>query len=410
MAGRGAARSAAVIYEAKKACTTDYLEPACGEVWSRVPGRRQSPHSLCSDRSSTLSSSSSSSMAPAPSWRAGAAMFGLGLAVQLARPRGVHCQDPCEPSPCGTNGDCVVENPPSFHLNGLEPGPLREQLASFDVDADNELHATVESSELRAACDFFEAEREEHGSLISNLASACDLLGDHVVPTAGPCHFQALCEMDDTFRCDCAPGFTGSNCDLRGATVHFGEEVQCEFEWFAIQVTPPSAYIEYSRLQVHSTLNGSAAIIYAQPSTVPILVCGAQMGGYSVGIVADGPCPADYDISMGSYVVTTYDGHVITGEGACDNPTEFELCLLDGFAAFCPDSTECNNGGTCTVACNERVCACAAGYEGSNCELFAADDCLSEPCMNDASASAWRTQCSCGHAKSATVSCFQTSI
>ena len=164
---------------------------------------------------------------------------------------------------------------------------------------------------------------------------------------SAPCHNGATCtDGVASYTCACACGYTGSRCDVE--------------------------------------INECSSDPCVGESTCNDVVC-----GYTC------TCTAGYSGARCQTVIDYCASQPCMNGGACSAGVEQFTCLCKdtgytGVTCNIPESpvdcilTYCMNGGTCAVSPlndQERVCLCAAGYEGSNCEQEV-DECTSAPCMN----------------------------
>jgi len=228
---------------------------------------------------------------------------------------------------------------------------------------------------------------------------------------------------DDTWECACAPGYTGTNCEIdidecesspcvNGDCQDLvnGWECLCAPGWSGLTCDTP---VEVEVTCPCMELSADFAAIIADPMTTDeggqcVINVGSNVGSiYGAGIYPPAPYAA-----FSQAVVSTYNdlpacwtqsdfvnGADITGTGSAFvllTPEEAIACgeviAAAGEAVGltcldeCVSPNPCQNGGTCTDQPGEGTytCECATGFSGTNCEIEEVYDPNACPCLDPA--------------------------
>ena len=156
-----------------------------------------------------------------------------------------------------------------------------------------------------------------------------------------PCQNAGICvNGDDGYTCECAPGYTGTDCE-----------------------------IEIDECEANPCVNGDCT------DGVDSYTCSC-LPGYegtncetNTNECAPNPCENGGICTDG---IDSYSCQCDAGYAGTDCETNIDECAGD----------PCQNGGVCSDGVADYTCACPAGYAGDNCELNV-DDCVGALCEND---------------------------
>jgi hypothetical protein len=231
-----------------------------------------------------------------------------------------------------------------------------------------------------------------------------------------PCQNDGVCmNMDEGYACECAPGFTGTDCELEiddcAANPCINGDCTDGADGYACSCLPG-----YEGVDCETNTNDCAANPCENGG-----ICTDGIDGYSCqcdagytgsdceieiddcaaspcqngGVCSDGvdgyscACPAGFAGASCELDIDECLGAPCENDSACvDGVSAYSCSCLPGFAgAHCEQDIDdcagspCLNGGTCIDATNDYACECAAGYAGDNCEVDI-DDCAANPCAN----------------------------
>ncbi|MDI1432520.1 FG-GAP-like repeat-containing protein [Polyangium sorediatum] len=159
--------------------------------------------------------------------------------------------------------------------------------------------------------------------------------------TPNPCQNGGTCtDSADGYTCACAPGFTGANCETN---VDDCTPNPCE--------------------------NGGTCTDGVDGYTCQ---CAPDFTGPNCETNVDGCTPNP--CQNGGTCTDSVDGYT------CQCPTGFTGTNCETNVDDCA-SDPCLNGGTCTDGVDAYTCQCATGFTGPNCETNV-DDCTPNPCQN----------------------------
>ena len=231
----------------------------------------------------------------------------------------------------------------------------------------------------------------------------------------GPCQNDGICvNGDDGYTCECAPGYTGSDCELEidecenNPCVHGActdgiggytcacepgyEGTQCETNTNECAPNPcdnggicTDGVNGYS-CQCDAGYAGTDCELDIDDCAGDPCqnggVCSDDVAGYTCACLPGfegANCELDIDECVGA---------PCENESACvDGVNGFTCACLPGFeGVYCGEDIDdcagdpCLNDGVCTDGVASYTCACAAGYGGDNCQIDI-DDCAASPCL-----------------------------
>ncbi len=239
---------------------------------------------------------------------------------------------------------------------------------------------------------------------------------DHCTPN--PCDNGGACINDWTgYTCQCAPGFTGTDCEinindcadapcLNGGTCVDGiSSYTCQC---APGFTGASCQTNIDDCATQPCVNGGVCAdgVNAYACTcvpgyagtnceIDINECAAQPcenGGTCTDGVNDYTCACATGFTGTNCEINIDDcpGNLCENDASCvDGVASYTCACVPGFSGtYCEvDINECAGNpclhdATCTDGVNGYTCACAPGYTGTNCEIDI-DDCTPNPCQNE---------------------------
>jgi Notch-like protein len=238
---------------------------------------------------------------------------------------------------------------------------------------------------------------------------------DHCAPA--PCLNGAACTSGNPgYTCQCAPGFTGTNCeidinDCAGNPCHNGGACVDGVNSYTCNCAPgftgAQCQIDINECAPAPCQNGGTC---ADQVNGYLCTCPAGFSGTNCqvniddcagnpcqngGSCADGvnsytcSCPAGFTGAQCQLNIDDCVGNACQNGSACvDGIAAYTCACPPGFSgAFCQTNIDdcagnpCQNGGSCADGVNSYSCACAAGYTGTNCEIDV-NDCAGNPCQN----------------------------
>jgi hypothetical protein len=246
-------------------------------------------------------------------------------------------------------------------------------------------------------------------------ALVCYTALDYCAPA--PCQNGASCSSGlYTYTCACAPGFTGTNCEINiddcaGSPCQNGGACTDGANSYTCACAPG-----YTGSQCQTDIDECAAAPCQNGAT-----CTDQVNAYActclpgftgtncqvnINDCAGSPCQNGGSCTDG---VNSYTCACAPGFTGANCQTNVDDCIgnacqngstcVDGVAAYtcacapgfsgaqCQTNIDdcagspCQNGGTCADGVNAYTCACAPGFTGTNCEIDI-NDCATNPCLN----------------------------
>nr|XP_006816606.1 PREDICTED: sushi, von Willebrand factor type A, EGF and pentraxin domain-containing protein 1 [Saccoglossus kowalevskii] len=199
--------------------------------------------------------------------------------------------------------------------------------------------------------------------------------------SSSPCHNNGVCENHDvSYTCDCAVGYTGSNCEI---DVDECQSSPCAFNSTCLDrvngfqcVCTPGYKGQHCEVEINECLMASC--------------------------LNNGQCQDEID-GYHCICVEGFTGEFceIQPDNCASDPCQNQgLCIdhADGFVCVCRDgfdglhcglnvdecqSMPCLNGARCIDLEFDYECECTLGYTGQNCEVNI-DDCIQHQCENGA--------------------------